>query len=91
MPQALKPLCLIQFWSWENSPFPIIGPLGNKNWLPSMKMQKLEDCVNEMGLKGCIWSSFGTQGFIWLLELAFPLSFVEVRARRKNGRFRKIR
>ena len=22
MPQALKSICLIQFWSWVNSPFP---------------------------------------------------------------------
>ena len=34
MPQALKPLCLILFW--------ILALWGNKNWLPSMKKQKLK-------------------------------------------------
>ena len=41
MPQALETLCLIQFWSWENSPFPLLALWGNKKWLPSMKVKKL--------------------------------------------------
>ena len=43
-----------------------------------MKMQKVEDSVNEMGLKGCIWSSLGAQWFILSLERAFPLSLSSV-------------
>ena len=38
MPQALKTLCLIQFWSWKNSLFPLLALWGNKKWLPSMKV-----------------------------------------------------
>ena len=41
MPQALKPLCLIQFWSWENSLFWLLAFWGNKNGLPSMKVEEL--------------------------------------------------
>ena len=42
MPQALKPLSLIHIGSWENFPFPLLALWGNKNWLPSMKMKKLQ-------------------------------------------------
>ena len=49
MPQALKPLCLIQFWSWKNSLFPLLALWGNKNWLPSMKVKKLQTFENKMG------------------------------------------
>ena len=38
-------------------PFLIIGPLGNKNWLPSTKVKKLEKYQIKIGSKGCIWSS----------------------------------
>ena len=34
-------------------PFLIIGPLGNKNWLPSMKVKKLEKYQIKIGSKGC--------------------------------------
>ena len=33
MPQALKTLCLIQFWSWKNSLFPLLALWGNRKWL----------------------------------------------------------
>ena len=64
MPQALKPLCLIQFESWVNSIFPLLALWGNKNWPPSMKMEKLENPQSKSGLKGCKWSRLkgpGTQ------------------------------
>ena len=41
---------------WE-FPFPIIGLWGNKNWLSIMKVKKLENFKNKMGLKCCKWSS----------------------------------
>ena len=42
MSLALKPLCLIQFWSGMNSLFPLLAPWGNKNWPPSMKVKMLK-------------------------------------------------
>ena len=50
MPQALKPLCLIHFWSWENPPFSLLAlwDWGNKNGLPSMKVKKLENFPNKV-------------------------------------------
>ena len=62
MPQPLKPLCLIHFLSFENFPFPLLALWGNKNWLPSMKVKKLEKFQNKMGLKGCNWSSLNAPG-----------------------------
>ena len=38
----LKTLCLIHFWGWMNSLFPLLALWGNKNWPPSMKMKKIE-------------------------------------------------
>ena len=78
MPQAPKPLCLIQFWNWKNSPFSLLALWGNKNWPPSMKMEKVKNCRNKMGLKGCKWSSLnaaGTQTPLChsILELRFSL------------------
>ena len=35
---------------------------GNKNWLPSMKVKKLEKFQYKMGLKGCKWSSLIAPG-----------------------------
>ena len=55
--QALKTNCLILFWSWENSLFPLLALWGNRNWLPSMKVKQLEICFNKIGLKRCKWSS----------------------------------
>ena len=57
MPQALKTLCLIHFWGWENSLFPLLALWGNKNWPPSMKVKMMENFQNKRGLKGCKWSS----------------------------------
>ena len=57
MSQAPKPLCLIQFWSWENSFFWLLALLGNKNWPPSMKVKKIENFQKVRGAKGCKWSS----------------------------------
>ena len=57
MPQVLKPLCPIQFWSWTFPFSSVLALWGNKNWPPSMKVQKIENWQNEMGLKGCKWFS----------------------------------
>ena len=62
MPQAPKPLCLIHFWNWQIAPFSVLALWGNKNWPPSMKVQKIENWQNEMGLKGCKWSSLKAPG-----------------------------
>ena len=57
MPQALKVATLIQFLSWVIPHFPLLALWGNKNWPPSMKVEKLEKFFNKMGLMGCKWSS----------------------------------
>ena len=62
MLQALKTLCLIQFWSWMNSLFPLLALWGNKNWPPSMKVKKLKIFWNKMGSMGCKGSSLNTPG-----------------------------
>ena len=62
MPQALKTLCLIHFWGWKNSLFPLLALLDNKNWPPSMKVKKMENFENKSGLKGCKWSSLKAPG-----------------------------
>ena len=62
MPQALNPLCLIQFWSWMNSLFSILAFWGNKNWPPSIKVEKLENFRNKMGFRGCKWSILNAPG-----------------------------
>ena len=62
MPQALRPLSIIHIGSWEKSPFPLLALWGNKNWLPGMKVKKLEKFQNKMGLKGCNWSSLNAPG-----------------------------
>ena len=56
MSLALETLCLIQFWSWVNSFFPLLDNWSNKNWPPSMKVEKLEKLWNKSGLTGCKWS-----------------------------------
>ena len=82
MQQALKPLCLIQFWSWVNSLFPLLALWGNKNWPPSMKVKKLEKFWNKSGLMDCKWSSLNAPGTtirVWhpILELGeFPFPIV---------------
>ena len=62
MPQALKTLFLIHFWGWENSLFPLLALWGNKNWLPSMKVEKLQIYGNKSGSMGCKWSSLNAPG-----------------------------
>ena len=42
--------------------FPLLALWGNKNWLPSMKVKKLEKVQNKMGLKDCKWSSLKAPG-----------------------------
>ena len=34
------PFCLIQFWSWVNSLFPLLALWGNKNWTPQYESEK---------------------------------------------------
>ena len=62
MPQALKTLCLIHFWGWMNSLFPLLTLWGNKNWPPSIKMKKLENFQNKKILEGSLWSSWDALG-----------------------------
>ena len=81
MPQAPKPLCLIQFWSWVNSLSCILALWGNKNWPPSMKVKKLKIFWNKSGLMGCKWSSLNAPGtgnplshsVLELEEFPFPI------------------
>ena len=63
MPQALKPPCVIHFWSWVISLFSELALWANKNWPPSMKVQQMENFKNIMGLKGYKkWSSLNAPG-----------------------------
>ena len=62
MPQALQSMCVIQSWSWVNSLFPLLALWGNKNWLPSMKVKKLENFQDKDGSKNCKWSSLNAPG-----------------------------
>ena len=62
MPQALKPLFLIQLWNWKSSHFSVLALWGNKNWPTSIKVIQIENCHNKMGLKGCKWSSLNAPG-----------------------------
>ena len=62
MPQALKSLCLIQFWNWKNSLFSLLALWGSKNWPPSIKIKQIENCQIKIGLKGCKWSSLNAPG-----------------------------
>ena len=45
-----------------NSLFQLLALGGNKNWPPSMKVEKLENFQNKKGLMGCKWSSLNAQG-----------------------------
>ena len=60
--QALKTLCLIHFWGWKNSLFPLLALWRNKNWPPSMKVKKLGNFLNKSGLSGCKWSNLNGPG-----------------------------
>ena len=51
MPQALKPLFLIQFWCLQNGPFPLLALWGNKKW-PQYENEKFGKVSEQMGLKG---------------------------------------
>ena len=62
MPQALKPLCLIHFWSWVNSLFRLLALWGNKNGLPSMKVPKLKIYENKSDSTGCKWPRLNATG-----------------------------
>ena len=81
MTQALKPLCSFQFWSWVNSHSPLLALWGNKKWLPSIEVKKLENFQNKRGLMGCKWSSLNVQGtenplshpLLGLDEFPFPI------------------
>ena len=81
MPQAPKTPCLILFWGCEISLFPLLDLWGNKNGLPNMKMEMLENYQNKRGWTGCKWSSLiapGTENplshsFLWLWEYPFPI------------------
>ena len=51
------------FMKLGESPFLTISPLGyNKNWPASMKVRKMKNYQNKMGLKCCKWSSLNTLG-----------------------------
>ena len=43
-------------------PFLILALWGNKNWPPSIKVQKFENQENKIGLRGCKWSSLNAPG-----------------------------
>ena len=62
MHQALKRLCLIQFWNWKIPPLSLLALWDNKKWPPSIKVKQIENCQNKMGLKGCKWSSLNAPG-----------------------------
>ena len=46
----------------DSSLFSLLALWGNKNWPPNIKVQKVENCKNKMGLKGCKWSSLDAPG-----------------------------
>ena len=52
MPQALKPLCLIQFWSLGEFPFLHIGPLGKLELASHYESEKVENLLEQNGLNG---------------------------------------
>ena len=76
MPQAPKTLCLIQFWSWENSLFSLLALWGNRNWPPSMKVKKLEILHQKNGLKGCKWSSLRGPGTETPLSYSISIKWI---------------
>ena len=43
-------------------PLSIIGPLGNKNWPPSLKVKKLKIFQHKMGSMSCIWFILNAPG-----------------------------
>ena len=63
MPQALKILCLAQVGRIQFSHFQPFSLRGNKNCTPSMKVEKLENLGNKIGLIGFKWSVLDAPGF----------------------------
>ena len=62
MHQALKSIYLIQFWGWVNSTSPLWALWGNKKWLLSMKMKKVNKFDSKMGWMASKWSSLNAPG-----------------------------
>ena len=103
MPQALKTLCLIHFWGWKNSLFPLLAIWGNKNWPPSMKVKKMETSLNKRGLKGYKLSSLSAPGtenplchpLLGLEEFPFPiigpLGYLELASQYESETFENLR
>ena len=60
MPQALKSICVIQFWSWVN--LPLLHLLGKKKWLPSIKVKRIGNFLDNIGWLGCKWTSSNAPG-----------------------------
>ena len=54
----------LSYLGWENSIFSFSAflSLDNKNWIPTMKVEKLENFQNKIGLTGCKWSSLNAPG-----------------------------
>ena len=52
MSHILKVASLIQFMSWVIPLFPILALWGNKNWPPSMKVEKAGKILRQDGLRG---------------------------------------
>ena len=73
MPQALKPLWLIQFRSWMNPLFPLLAFWGNKKWPPIMTEKKLKIFWNKMGSMGCKWSRLNAPSS----QIPLPHPFLE--------------
>ena len=71
--QLQKRMSLIHFCVWKNSLFPLLALWGNKNWPPSMKVQKMQIFLNKMGWKGCKWFSLNAPG----TESLEPIPIVE--------------
>ena len=46
----------------DEYPFLLLALWGNKNWLPSMKVKKVENCQSKIGSKGCKGSSLNAPG-----------------------------
>ena len=55
-------LYLIHLLGWKNYLFALLAFWGNKNWPPSMKVEKLEKFQTLMTSKGCKWSSLNGPG-----------------------------
>ena len=62
-------------------PFQLLALWGNKNWPPSMKVEKMENFQNKRCLMGCKWSGLNAPGtetplchpILRLDEFPFPI------------------